>query len=280
MHNRRLKRSVTTIALVCVAVGTSCGATGADEGHHPTTSTTARTAVTVAVTAGTTTTTTAPPPDLEIRHASLTTTNHQTFGYLTGPDSVTITAPDDLDDPNVRELFWTTDVGPVRDGQACTTWDTPFAGHDGAPLQPGLAMRIASSGPGNERIRAVTITENVWGHGTWLFNVHVWDTALPTPMMPLATWNLADVVAPGAEFSGSEPPRFITPPWHLCGRTEGNVIDFKVWADGTAEPSWSDPGRVFSTVLPPGWDHAGYSGGYIGHMHVGQTATAILEPTA
>lgn len=217
-------------------------------------------------------------PPVQIKHASLTTENWATYDYSVTADSVTATAPADLTDVNVREVFWRTDAVPARDQQTCTTWSETTASVDGGPIQPGLAMRIASVGRHNEGLRAITVTENVIYAGAWMFNVHVWDTTRPVPMTMLRTFDVSKIVGRLAVVDGHVDNLMAKPPWHVCGRTEGSTFSFKVWTGDNPEPSWNDPTRVFRVTLPAGWDYSGFSGGYIGHLRPGQFATATAEP--
>lgn len=284
------------ILVVCLAVGTSCASAPATS-----TGTTTRD---VSVTAPRTSTRgpqneggpksevhkgggrlAAPvAPDVDpvrIRHASLTTQNWATYDYAEGIDTVTASMPPGVTDANIREVFWRADVEPAYDEQICVTWEETSESVEGDPIQPGLAMRVASVGADNEGIRAVTLTENVLYAGTWLFNVHVWDSRQAVPMVLLKTFDASGVVGRIASVDGRATNSMAKPPWHLCGRTTGNRFTFKVWTQDNPEPRWDDPHQVFSVELPAGWDYAGYSGGYIGHLHPGQSATATAErPTA
>ncbi|HET8929902.1 MAG TPA: hypothetical protein VFN21_04510 [Acidimicrobiales bacterium] len=218
---------------------------------------------------------------VQLKHATLTTKNWATYDYVTGTDTVTASMPPGVTDANIREVFWRADAEPARSEQVCVTWQETSESVEGDPIQPGLAMRIASVGSGNEGIRAVTLTENVVYAGTWLFNVHVWDSRQAVPMALLQTFDVSRVVGRIANVDGRAANFMVQPPWHLCGRTFGNTFTFKVWTQDNPEPSWDDPHQVFSVELPAGWDYAGYSGGYIGHLHPGQSATATAElPTA
>ncbi|MBS1847563.1 MAG: hypothetical protein JST73_04735 [Actinobacteria bacterium] len=220
---------------------------------------------------------------LDIRHAALTAQNWATYDYSTDATTVTATAPPQLTDTNVREIFWRTDEVPAADEQACVTWNETAASVPGPPIQPGLAMRIASIGPHNEGVKAVSVTENVIYAGVWVFNVHVWDTTnTQQPFTQIGSFDLSSVMGKvWFDSNGVSHSTLAAPPLHICGRTAGNTFSFKVWANDEPEPSWSDPGRVRAVFLPPGWDYAGYSGGYIGHLHAGQAATATAElPTA
>lgn len=220
-------------------------------------------------------------PPLEIRHATLTTENWVTYDYRTGPDTVTVAAPAGLTDSNVREIFWPSGTMPTVDDEVCISWDETSESVEGQPIQPGLAMRIASVGSHNEGLRAITLTENVWYSGVWVFNVHVWDTRnLAKPLTQIASFDLSKIVGK-LERSSSDTweTTLAPPPWHLCGRTQGDRFSFKVWTGTNPEPGWDDADAVFSTVLPDGWTYSGYSGGYLGHLHDGQSATATFEST-
>lgn len=219
-------------------------------------------------------------PLVQLAHASLTTRNWATYDYTTGPETVTASMPAGVTDPNIREVFWRADADPVVDGQTCVTWQETSESVEGEPIQPGLAMRVASVGADNGGLRAVTLTENVLYAGTWLFNVHVWDTRSLVPMTLVKTFDVSRVVGRIAKVDGRADNSMVQPPWHLCARTSGDTFTFKVWTQNNREPSWSNPRQVFSVQLPAGWTYPGYSGGYIGHLHPGQHATATLDPVA
>lgn len=214
---------------------------------------------------------------LQIRHVPLTTQNWVTYDFSTTASTVTASAPAGLVDPNIREVFWRDDAVPERNAQSCISWAETSSSVKGEPIQPGLAMRIASVGPRNEGIKAITLTENIVYAGVWMFNVHVWDTRLPVPMTLVRTFDVSHVVGRITNVDGRAQNLMVKPPWHLCAQARGNEFRFKVWTQDNPEPSWNDPQKVFTTPLPPGWDHAGYSGGYIGHLHANQSATATGE---
>lgn len=264
------------LAVACALTAVSCASAGRADGDRGPVSTQAATTTSTSPVETTTTTTEPPRRDIELDHGALTSQDWQSYGYRTDGDSVTISAPGELDDTNVREVFWPAAGAPHRDDQVCLSWDTDFDFGDDPPLQPGIALRIESTGDQNQGLRAITVTENIWLFGVWLFNVHVWDTLQPQPMTLLHTWDLSEVVAPGASGREFRDYKFVEPPWNMCGRTDGDVVSFKVWAQSEREPSWDDPRRVFSTPLPPGWDNVGYFGGYIGHLHPGQSATTRI----
>jgi len=293
---RGRNRGILGVVLAGAMVATSCGSVA----NRATTSSTTTTTVTSRASVAEAATTVAPgdpephrashngggrlaaPLDpagepIWIHHASLTTQNWATYDYQVSGDSVTASMPARITDPNVREVFWRVDTEPAVDEQTCITWDQTSESVEGEPIQPGLALRIASVGSRNEGLRAVTLTENVLYAGTWLFNVHVWDTRSPVPMTLLKTFDVSGVVGRIANVDGRAANYMVQPPWHLCGRVVGDTFTFKVWTQDNPEPSWQNPNQVFSVQLPPGWVYAGYSGGYIGHLHPGQSATATAE---
>lgn len=215
---------------------------------------------------------------LPVAHAPLTTQSWVTYGFATEQNRVTASAPAGLTDSNIREVFWRPDEQPTNDQSACITWDTTADSVEGQPIQPGLALRIASTGPQNQGLRAITLTENIAYAGTWLFNVHIWDTTQPQPMALLGTFDASGVVGRVSRIGGRTDDSMAQPPWHLCAQALGDLFRFKVWTGNDSEPDWNDPARVFSVTLPPGWAYVGYTGGYIGHLHPGQSATAVLPP--
>ena len=212
-----------------------------------------------------------------VQHATLTSTAG--FQYSYSGDEITVTASQELafDDNNVREVFWTTESPYYADQQTCLTWDTLAIGQPGGLLQPGLAMRIAPTGPDGQSIKAITVTQNIWYLGIWKFNVHTWDSSSDPahPFTQISSFDLSPIVGYFTDITEDGwYSSLIDAPWHLCARTEGDQFSFKVWTDQDAtEPGWDDPDHVFTTTLPAGWDHAGYSGGYIGHLRENQTAT-------
>lgn len=212
--------------------------------------------------------------DSPVQHDTLTSDTDVDLEYI--GDGTTITAlPSPGVDPSVREVFWSLDTPYYPDQQACIDWYTQATSQPGEPVQPGLAMRIAPTGDDETDIKAVTVTENIWAYGVWIFNVHVWDSSKPDHEFQLVqSHDLQDVVIEWTTDEAGEPEAALKPPpWHVCARTHDDQFTFKVWIGAEPEPAWDDPTRVFSTTLPPGWDHAGYSGGYVGHLHQDQSAT-------
>jgi hypothetical protein len=153
---------------------------------------------------------------------------------------------------NLRQVFWPADNPVVPDSESCAIW-----GAETGPLvQQGAALRITQDG---SRIRAITVTKNIFYGATWIFNFHVWDTAQTPAFTPIAATDLyATLVHAGV----------VTPlPWHFCARVIGNKLEFKVWPVAELlEPAWGDPTHGGSVLLPAGWSNPGKAGWFIGHL--------------
>lgn len=203
--------------------------------------------------------------------------------YLFTGDGETVTAtPPTPSDPSIREVYWRTDTPHYANQQSCITWNTNATTEGGSALQPGLAMRIAKSGENGEGIKAITVTENVWMGAVMVFNVHVWDsTDIGHEFQIVEGFDLSSTVLTWTDDENGDPqPALVPAPWYVCARTLGDQFSFKVWTGGNPEPGWDDPDRVYTTTLPEGWVYPGFSGGYIGHLHPGQSATFTGFSTA
>jgi len=209
-----------------------------------------------------------------IRHGTLYSDSGDQYSYTADGSKVTATPPSPSD-PSIREAFWRTDTPYYGDQQACITWMTNAISQPGEPVQPGLAMRIAPTGTDDKGIKAITVTENVMYNAVWVFNVHVWDTTRSgSPFDLVGQFDLSNLlVTSSVDQNGDTHLSLVPPPWYVCARTQGNQFTFKVWTGSNPEPAWDDPTHVFTTTLPDGWDYPGYSGGYVGHLHQGQSAT-------
>lgn len=215
-----------------------------------------------------------------IRHGSLYSDSGNQYTLAVDGSTVTATPPSPSD-PSIREVVWRTNTPYYADQQACTTWSTTAASQGGEPVQPGLAMRIAPTGSDGKGIKAITVTENVWASAAWVFNVHVWDaTRSGSPFSLVGQFDLWDlVVTSTVDENGDVQLAWVPPPWHVCARTLDDQFTFKLWTGSNPEPAWDDPTHVFTTTLPDGWDYPGYSGGYIGHLHQGQSASFSVVTT-
>lgn len=216
-----------------------------------------------------------PEPDLRpLEHRSLTSPTGAGYDYRFDGPLVVVSNPNP-DDGGIREVFWRGQGAKSADQTSCLDWHN-VADIDGNSItQSGVAVRIDPSSDGN--VRAITVTQNVWGNASWAFNVHLWDTRVPE----LHRYSLGsiDVAAAIVDERTDEhlsfAERVAATPWHVCARAIGDEFSFKVWTDAEDEPGWDDQTHVFSKKLPEGWDYPGYSGGYIGHLVDGQSALFI-----
>ncbi len=205
-----------------------------------------------------------------IRHGTLTSASGMKFHYGGTPEYLLAT-PGLPSDGNVREVFWSDSAQWYANQQSCITWQTVADPAGSGPLQPGLAMRIGPSWADNTGIKAVTITQNIWYAGFWLFNVHIWDSKdTAHPFTLIRTFDLSSIVGKITVVNGHINSTMVPTPWHICARTLGRQLSFMLWTGDNPQPSWNDPSRVYTTTLPAGWDQPGYSGGYIGHLRPGQ----------
>ena len=209
-------------------------------------------------------------PSGPIRYGTLTATSHMKYHY-TGDAASVIAQPGLPVDDNVREVFWYDSAQWYANQQSCITWSDAQKPTGSEPLQPGLAMRIAPVKANNTGIRAVTVTQNVFYGAYWLFNVHVWNSInTASPFTLIQTFDLSSIVGKVTVVNGEVISTLAALPWHLCARSVGRQLSFMVWTGDNPQPSWSSATQVFRATLPSGWDQAGYSGGYVGHLRQGQ----------
>ncbi len=153
-------------------------------------------------------------------------------------------------DGNTRMLIWPKGVDAVVDGESCAVWTGRSAG-----AQQGAALRVTRAG---SRIRAVTVTQNVYYGAGWIFNVHTWDTAYPdrdgNPFRFRGR----------IEFDWGFASRPF--PWHVCARVIGDEVELKSWTTREREPAWGDRDHSGRVTLPPGWRQRGQVGWYVGHL--------------
>lgn len=172
--------------------------------------------------------------------------------------TATITAPSSNQDSNLRVAFWPTGSPAVVDSLTCATWTS----QRGQNVQQGAALRLESF-PGG-RFRAVTVTKNILWGAAWNFNVHVWDTAASPAYRKVGDFDMGEALRPGGHFKPF--------PWHLCVRALGATVQLKVWTGSAAEPAWGDKVHTGLVELPAGWEGAGTTGWYIGHLPAGGAA--------
>lgn len=199
----------------------------------------------------------------------LTPASGHHFDYSETARRITARGPAGSDDGNIREVFWQS--GSVRrsDQQVCTIWDDT-AQSPGSPhgnRQMGLAVRIAPATSDGRGLKAITLTQNVYGGATWMFWVDVWNVSDPArpDFDGVKQFDLHSIVGSG--------DHAVPPPWHVCARVQGLTFRFKIWSATEVEPTWHDATRVFTATLPNGWSYPGHAGGYVGHLHSSQSAS-------
>ncbi len=174
--------------------------------------------------------------------------------FTSGPGWVMVQAPAGTQG-GVREVFWYSDATPALNAETCATWTVA----QGKIVQHGAALRVADR---DGVLHAITVTRNIFGGSTWVFNVHVWSGSQGRLV---GQFDLASVFKENATASAPFP-------WRLCARAVGTTVEFKVWRLGSSEPDWGDPTYGGGVTLPSGWNYAGLSGWYAGHLATGDLA--------
>ena len=211
------------------------------------------------------TTTTRPAAAPTIRHAVLTSipgNGPYEYEFLPQDAGLKITAPTGIANVNQRQVFWLSNTVATRDQRSCASWDKA----SNIAVQNGIALRITQSAD-RKVTRALTVTTNVWGFAHWYLDVHAWNSTDPNALDALAQFDLTEELM----VKGSHPSA-VQLPWHVCAQAIGNRLTFKIWTGTNPEPPWTDSIFVHSVTIPPGWDHIGLPGGYIGHIDPGQSA--------
>lgn len=197
---------------------------------------------------------------------SLTVEGH---GHDPSDMVVTASAPATNLGNNTRLAFWRRGGRVSTDQQSCATW----ANNTSELRQPGAALRIQDHG---DRVRAITVTQNVIFGVYWGFNIHVMDSEASPVFTKIGGVILDTFVREGS---------LLPYPWRMCARVVGDVVSFKVWPLIDPEPAWDDPTYGMSVELPDGWraaegtegsvEDAGRRGGrpgwYVGHLPPGQS---------
>jgi hypothetical protein len=154
--------------------------------------------------------------------------------------------------------FWRRADKPAEDAQSCGTWRSNSRSGD----QEGAVLRVATV---RGVSRAITVTKNIFFGATYVFNVHLWDTSVsPVPFTLIGQFNLKSVFWPGGK-----PVPF---PWRMCAQVFANTVSFVAWPANQPQPGWGDTTHGGSVTLPSGWDYAGATGWYVGHL---QAADAV-----
>lgn len=204
----------------------------------------------------------------------LTWENADHYGVTVEDGVVTAAAPDTNEGSNTRVALWLAAEEASLDHETCSTWVDARSDLQ----QQGATLRVRSVGG---RTTAVTVTNNVYFHARWVFNVHVMDSAdEEEPFRRIASFDLSEVFRPGGPDSYEVPPY----PWRMCARVVGDTVSFVVWPLWHVTPSWDDPLYGGSVTLPTGWDRAGNPGWYVGHLEPGGSvgfadlSTAVITP--
>jgi hypothetical protein len=187
--------------------------------------------------------------------AVLTSDGPDDYRFVSAPANMAV-ASLDHSGGNRRDAFWPADNPVVTDDESCAIW-----GEQTGPLvQQGAALRIAQDG---SRVRAITVTKNVFYGATWIFNFHLWDTAQAEPFTIIGATNLEGTLV---HFG------VVTPlPWKFCARAIDAKVEFKVWPLAEPEPAWGDPTHGGSVGLPADWVYPGRAGWFVGHLDPGDT---------
>ena len=169
-------------------------------------------------------------------------------------------------DWNRREVFTRTRTRRSTNHEVCATWRSQSTW----TMQQGLAVRVRES---RHRLRAVTVTKNVFANFFWVFNLHTWDTRRSgDPWRLVGQFDMSDVVAPHG--------RLLSFPWRVCLRVRGRAVSFKVWLPRREpDPGWADAGHVRQSRLSARYVFAGLPGWYVGHFRARRTTVfSRLQP--
>lgn len=180
------------------------------------------------------------------------------YAFTPGPGSVRVVAPATNRGQNLRTVWWPTGAPATVDGEACATWTASLS----RIAQPGIALRVRRDAG---RLRAITLTNNIWLGDRTTWNVHGWDTAAGG-LRPLGAVSLPGTFGPLAS-----PPAL---PWRMCARVRGTTYQVRAWpvVAGVPEPTWGDPRYGASFTLPETWVYGGRAGWYVGHLSPGEVA--------
>jgi hypothetical protein len=212
------------------------------------------------------------PLDRSLATAVLTRDGSDTYGITMTGGVTQARTPSTNRGRDTRVIFWQRATDPAADGQTCGTWRSESSDHD----QQGAALRVATTAGVT---RAITVTKNIFGPN-YVFNVHVWDSrARPYPFTQIASFDLRSTFAPHGVL--------IPLPWSLCAQAFGDTVSFIAWPASEPKPAWGDPHHGGSVTLPQGWDYAGATGWYVGHLWASESASfenlttgpASLSPT-
>jgi peroxiredoxin Q/BCP len=198
------------------------------------------------------------PLDVSLGALALTSEPPDTIGIDVNGELTIARASTKNTGANTRVAFWQKESAKSMNQQTCATWtreSDPFN-------QEGAALRMRTVAGVT---RGITITKNIYGSATWVFNVHVWDTSGPSSPLPatqIAQFDLSSALVEGFQLRPL--------PWRICARAVDDVVSFKVWPADEIEPGWASWNHVRAVRLPPGWLGAGTPGWYVAHLRPGE----------
>lgn len=175
------------------------------------------------------------------------------LGY--GSGFARVDAPATNTGTNTRVVWWPATTAAAVDQQSCATWSAASVSN----VQQGLALRIRRDKDG--RFRVITVMKNVVYGAVWQLNVLTWDNHGSPTMSPRGAVNLEPIFRPGGVVAAL--------PWKVCAKAVGSVVTVKAWRGDEKEPAWGDSSHGGSVTLPAGWDFAGKTGWYLGHIPPG-----------
>lgn len=195
----------------------------------------------------------------ELEPLTITSDRGDDYVWQEDDGAIVVTPEEGNENRNLRQVLarsgWTSE-----DQEACATWDGPI---DQA-AQPGIALRIRED---DGRVRAITVSNNVWSAARFQWNVHLADSSSDRPMTPGGRGQLPHFASSLADLT--------PPPWRMCARVEGKQLTAKIWgpADEDGEPAWDDPDSTFRIEVPSAWVYEGEAGIYQGHLEPDERAT-------
>jgi hypothetical protein len=189
----------------------------------------------------------------------LTPDGTDVYTYTSTPDSMHVLAPVTNESSNLRTVVVPDQAPDVADEMSCATWVAATTWS----VQQGAALQVRRDDAGN--VHALTVTKNVFGGGTWIFNVHRWNSGASPAFELIATFDLSGVfrMPTGLPRTGS---------WRMCARVQHDTLDFEVWPAAAGRPRWGNPNYGGTVPLDPADGGRGQAGWYIGHVPRGGMA--------
>ena len=198
-------------------------------------------------------------PGTNVTGYTLTADGNNAISVAQSGSTVTLTGVGgDSTGSNYRGAYWLDGAPSVANPTECMTWASQ-TGTDNRS-QEGIVLRARQVA--DKSLRLITVTKNVIYGITWVVNVHVWDTSLPTPFIAVGQFDMSAVVGNGS-----------TLPWNICARAIGNTVSFKIWLPGHPVPAWGNAIASRSVHIPTDYTLPGISGWFGGHITTGNSIT-------